>query len=345
MKTGLQGTFVISWSQTQTDGETAAPPTGLAASKAWRWTGDVVRIDGPGAILRLDGANGEAELRRRAAEKVRRLVRAARSNTTDLDAVDLSDMGPLREDNFTVTDGRHAYTVSIVDVPGARPLAMFLDDVPPKDCDLWVVEANVAAARGPVREAPDAGRMICFTPGTQIRVKGGTADVADLTAGDLVQTKDNGLQRVIWAGARRITGARLHIMPELAPIRVVAGALGMDRPESALLVSPEHRMLVKGAEARALFNTEEVLVSARDLVNGRSIWIDRMVREVTYVHVLFERHEIVFANGLETESFHPAQAALSEGQAAEVRALGAPDAAFARRVLTPSEAAILSYAA
>ncbi|MEM1102317.1 MAG: Hint domain-containing protein [Pseudomonadota bacterium] len=345
METGFRGTFVISWSQTQTDGETAAIPSALAASKTWRWTGDVVRVDGPGAILRLDGANGDAELRRRAAERVRRLVGAARANTADLEDVDLADFAPLRDDCFVVTDGRAAYVVTLVDVPGARPLAMFVDDVPPADIDLWIVEARIAPALDrAVCTAPEAGRMICFTPGTQIRLGDGAADVAALKPGDRVQTKDNGLQEVLWVGSRRITGARLHVMPELAPVRLRSAALGSGRPDAELVVSPEHRMLVKGAQARALFNSEEVLVSARDLADGQGVWIDRLVREVTYVHVLFERHEIVFANGLETESFHPAQAALTEAQAEAVRSFSTREEA-ARRVLSKSEAAILGHAA
>ncbi|MEM6727335.1 MAG: Hint domain-containing protein [Pseudomonadota bacterium] len=347
METGCRGTFVISWSQTQTDGEIAAPPTTLAAGKTWRWSGDVVRIDGPGALLRLDGANGEAELRRRAAERVRKLLGAVRFETSNLEDIDARDLGPLRDDCFVVTDGREAFVVSLVEVDGLPPLAMFVDHVPEANCDLWIVEAKVAPRGKFLTEAPEAGQMICFTPGVQIGVAEGTRDVASLAPGDMVQTKDNGLQRVLWVGSRRISGARLHVMPSLLPVRVLAGALGGKRPDAELLVSPEHRMLVQGARARDLFNAEEVLVSARDLVDGRGVWIDRMVQEVTYVHVLFERHEIVFANGLETESFHPVQAAMSVAQRAEVeeRLPGAYDRDFARRVLSRPEAAILSHAA
>ncbi|MEL6690831.1 MAG: Hint domain-containing protein [Pseudomonadota bacterium] len=344
METGFRGTFVISWSQTQTDGENAAKPSALAAGKTWRWDGEVVRIDGPGALLRLDGANGETELRQRAANRVRKLMGAARSHSDDIEAVDFGSVGPLRDNCFAVTDGRTAFVVTIVEAPGCTPLAMFVDAVPPAGVDLWIVEARVDVQGGAMAEA---ARMICFTPGTQIRVAEGAVDVASLKPGDLVQTKDNGLQQVLWTGSRRITGARLHVMPELAPIRMVESALGAGRPDDELLVSPEHRMLLQGAPARDLFNCDEVLVSARDLVNGDTIWIDRMVREVTYVHVLFERHEIVFANGLETESFHPAQAALDAQQMAEVEGLlpGAADGAYARRVLSRPEAAILGHAA
>ncbi|MEM1149142.1 MAG: Hint domain-containing protein [Pseudomonadota bacterium] len=346
METGCRGTFVISWSQTQTDGEKAATPTTLAAGKTWRWDGDVVRIDGPGALLRLDGANGEAELRRRAADRVRKLIGAARAELNNGVQDVVETQGGLRDDCFAVTDGRHAYLVTVLDVQGSTPLAMFVDAVPPTGQDLWVVDANTRALSD-AQPATEPGRMICFTPGTQIRLAEGTMDVAHLRPGDKVQTKDNGLREVLWSGERRISGARLHVMPGLAPVRLLAGALGSERPDDVLLVSAEHRMLVKGPAARDLFNCEEVLVAARDLVNGTTIWVDHMVRSVTYVHVLFEQHEIVYANGLETESFHPAQAALTAIQLDEVRAAlpEATDTAYARRVLSPTEAAILGHAA
>ena len=73
--------------------------------------------------------------------------------------------------------------------------------------------------------------------------------------------RDNGAQMVLWRGERRITGARLHAMPHLRPIRFRQNVVGHNRPAQDLLVSPHHRMLVKGAAARALFNAAEVLVA------------------------------------------------------------------------------------
>jgi len=108
-----------------------------------------------------------------------------------------------------------------------------------------------------------------------------------------------------------MTGARLFAMPKLRLIRIAGNALGFDRPDADLLVSPEHRMLISGAAAQSLFNTSEVLVTAKDLINGSTITVDLQVREITYIHVLLDQHQIVWANGLETESFHPALAALA----------------------------------
>ena len=74
----------------------------------------------------------------------------------------------------------------------------------------------------------------------------------DLREGDMVQTKDNGAQEIVLKCARRMTGARMFAMPHLRPIRIRMGALGVERPDEELLVSPSHRMLIQGDEAMAL---------------------------------------------------------------------------------------------
>jgi hypothetical protein len=127
--------------------------------------------------------------------------------------------------------------------------------------------------------------------------------------------------------------------------------MGQDRPTPDLLVSPQHRMLVKGAAAQALFNTPEVLVAAEHLLNDLSITVDYTLREVTYIHILLGRHNIIWANGLETESFHPANADLDAIEPDQRLALlslmpglaANPDSYgdYARRNLSASEAAIL----
>ncbi|PYC47200.1 hemolysin-type calcium-binding protein [Litorivita pollutaquae] len=353
MKTGFRGTFVISWSQTVVDGLEAAPVQALNVGAAWSWRGDAVRVDGPSDILRLEQADGEAELRKRAARMVRRLVGAAVAQTPQAGQVDLNET--LRDSSFVVTDGAKTYTVTLINVGRrAQPLLMFLDEVPPRDADLWIVHHTLDTAVQTQSGAGEGG-IICFTPGTLIRCEDGPRAVEDLREGDRVLTKDSGAQEIQWTGSRRMSGARLFAMPKLRPIRIRTGALGIERPDAELLVSPEHRMLIQGDEARALFNTSEVLVAAKDLVNGSDIVVDLKVRQVTYVHLLLPSHQIVWANGVETESFHPANAALGTLSPEDRRRLlehlpqleqdplGYGD--FARRNLSASEAAILGHEA
>jgi Hint domain len=352
MRTGFKGTFVISWSQTEVDGLQAAPLNVLNVGASWRWTGQAVRVDAPQSLLVLEGAEGVIDVRKRAARMVRRLIGAAiapahpsvlrgEDNQSDCDQ------------SFVVTDGRRSFLATLIPVPDtAVQLVMFLGDVPPVNSDLWVVRVSIEVPQQ-MGSAASPGGVICFTPGTRIMTPDGTRRIEDLHPGSRIQTKDNGAQEVLWTGHRRMTGARLYAMPHLRPIRFRSGALGIDRPDEDLLVSPQHRMLVKGAAAQSLFHADEVLIAAEDLLNDGSICVDRVLREVTYVHVLLERHQIVWANGLETESFHPSNSALETIDPAQREGLLGilPDLAadpyaygdFARRNLTSSEAAILRH--
>ncbi len=353
METGLGGTFVISWSQTEVDGLEAAPVQSLKVGASWSWHGDAVRVDGAGHVLRLEQAEGEAELRKRAARMVRRLIGAAVTQTQDIDAVKVRM--PLEESGFVVTDGAQSFTVTVIEVGhGAPPLLMFMDRMPPRATDLWVVHHALDVMQLTSRGQAGAG-VICFTPGTRISTPDGPRLVEDMRPGDLVRTKDNGAQEVQWIGARRMTGARLFAYPQMRPIRFRPGALGVERPDQELIVSPDHRMLLRGNAAWALFNTDEVLVAARDLVNGSTIVVDMALKEVTYVHLLLPSHQVIWANGIETESFHPAQAdlaSLSEADRARLLqmfpALEYDPQAYgnsARRALSGSEAAILMHEA
>jgi len=142
----------------------------------------------------------------------------------------------------------------------------------------------------------NATSVPCFVAGTLIATPYGDRRAESLSAGDLVMTKDEGAQPLRWIGARRVSATG-----DFAPIHIRANTLGQHRD---LLVSPLHRVVVKDYLAELLFGEDEVLVAARDLVNDHSI-TRREGGEVTYVHLLFDRHQVVFSEGLETESFLP----------------------------------------
>jgi len=136
----------------------------------------------------------------------------------------------------------------------------------------------------------------CFVAGTLIRTPGGDVPVETLMPGDLVETFDEGAQPVRWAGSRTVKAAGM-----LAPIRIRGGVFGA---HDTLMVSPQHRVLVRDAMAEMLFGEDEVLVAAKDLINDMTI---RQIPggDVTYVHLLFDTHQVVWSNGLATESFLP----------------------------------------
>lgn len=144
--------------------------------------------------------------------------------------------------------------------------------------------------------------IVCFTAGTLIETATGPRPIETLRPGDLVLTRDNGLQPLRWIG-RRKTAAR----GRFAPVRIARGALGNTRD---LLVSPQHRILITGWQAELLFGEAEILVPAIALLNDRTI-TQTPQDSVEYVHILFDRHEIVLAEGIPSESFFPGPNALS----------------------------------
>lgn len=164
----------------------------------------------------------------------------------------------------------------------------------------------------------------CFTAGTMIRTAGGERRVEDLALGDLVWSRDNGLQPLRWIGRRTLRPSELAAQPKLRPIRIRAGALGAGQPLRDLVVSPQHRVLVRSSIAMRMFGAPEVLVAAKQLLSLPGIEVDEAAREVTYLHLMFDRHEVLVSNGAETESLYPgpmALAALGEAAAAEIQAI------------------------
>ncbi len=134
----------------------------------------------------------------------------------------------------------------------------------------------------------------CFVTGTKIATVFGSKSVEKLKVGDVVLTWDHGPQPIRWKMTRTVSGT-----DAFAPILFRAGALGNSND---LLVSPNHRMLIKGPYCTLFFGVDEVLCPAKYLCDDKAIY-PLQIPSVTYVHIMFDRHEIVFSEGIPSESF------------------------------------------
>ncbi|WP_052362656.1 Hint domain-containing protein [Falsirhodobacter sp. alg1] len=148
----------------------------------------------------------------------------------------------------------------------------------------------------------DSTGVPCFTRGTLIETQSGHVAIEDLKAGDMIRTMDRGYRALSWVGSRKLDVVDLTQHPRLLPIRIAAGALGNGMPTTDLLVSPQHRVLLRSAIAERMFGQREVLIAANKLLTVDGIDIVREAAEVEYFHMLFDQHEIVFSNGAATES-------------------------------------------
>jgi len=331
--TGFRGVYAVEWAQTAPGEEWGLAPDLLTLGMSWRWRGVAQRLDAGVAALWLDRPQDRNDARGRARRRIRRLSLAP--------LPELREDAPgeaLPADSLVLTDGHRTYPARIVR-QGARVLLVFHPLLPAPDCELWISALNLP------RAAERRAGVICFLPGTLIATPDGPREVETLEPGARVLTRDSGAQPVLWRGETRLSGAELYLYPHLRPVRIAAGALSGGGGE--LFVSPSHRVLMA---APGLLGGGEVLVAAGDLEDGRHIRRDFTLPSVRYVHLMLERHEILTANGLPCESFHPGLAdprvlhwhartleRAAPGLTADPARYGEP----ARRCLTAGEAGIL----
>ncbi len=153
------------------------------------------------------------------------------------------------------------------------------------------------------------GNIPCFTPGTVIATPTGERLVEDLREGDRIITRDNGFQEIRWVGRRDLSGRELTHAPHLKPILIRAGALGEGLPEHDIVVSPQHRLLISSPQTCLYFEEPEVFASAKHLTSIKGVKVVETI-SVSYIHFMFDRHEVVLSNGTWTESFQPGEQVL-----------------------------------
>lgn len=145
----------------------------------------------------------------------------------------------------------------------------------------------------------------CFTPGTRIATQKGEVAVETLAVGDRIITRDSGIQTLRWVGQRRIGFEGFDVAPHLRPVLIKAGALGRGLPERDMLVSPQHRFLVVEDKAQLFWDEREVLVAAKHLTVLPGVWVATPAAPLTYIHLLFDNHEVILSDGTWSESFQP----------------------------------------
>lgn len=174
---------------------------------------------------------------------------------------------------------------------------------PPNGTQLRVVDEQFTGALS-------YSSVTCFTTGTMIETMAGLVPVEGLKVGDAVRTLDNGYQKIRWIGSKEVTGGELARNPKLLPMRIKAGTVGQGLPERDLYVSRQHRVLIRSKIAQRMFGTSEILVPVIQLACHEGIEIAKDIENVTYWHILFDKHEIIFSEGAPTESLFTGPQAL-----------------------------------
>ena len=160
------------------------------------------------------------------------------------------------------------------------------------------------AFRHAVRPSCGMGRSFAssgLSPDALIQTDTGERPARNLLAGDLVMTRDNGLQPLLWTGrSRDVSG------DGPSPVRFKAR-----HGEGAMLLAPGHLALLSHAKSDLLFGVNEVLARARDLVDLPGV-TPAPKSAPAWVHLLFGAHELVRVAGIWAESLSPDMNAIEQ---------------------------------
>ncbi|KIC51758.1 Hint domain-containing protein [Tateyamaria sp. ANG-S1] len=153
------------------------------------------------------------------------------------------------------------------------------------------------------------GAAVCFAEGTSIQTSSGATSVQNISIGDFVQTKDNGLKEVLWIGKRHIHRAELQRFHQLRPVLIRPGYFGDHGP---LLLSQQHRVLVTGDQLGLSLSCGEAFIKAKHLAEyvPKAARVANGKTNVSYYHILLEGHEVLISGSIETESMFPGAMAL-----------------------------------
>lgn len=186
------------------------------------------------------------------------------------------------------------------------------------------LETTDGGANYGLQTAPNSGTIPCLGTGTHVETADGAVLVEDLRAGMKLRTLDGSYAILRKVLSKKLSARKIEENPKLAPVRIMAGALGLGLPHRDLLVSRQHRMLVASPITKRMFAQDDVLVAAIHMTVLPGIFVETTAREITYFHLVFDAHCVIFAEGAPTESLYlgpQAKAALPRAALNELKAL------------------------
>lgn len=173
-----------------------------------------------------------------------------------------------------------------------------------------------------------ANVCICYAKGTNILTPDGYVPIENLRAGDEIITcgeipegyaptkrlSDGKVQKIVWTG--HYTANNLN--KKSYPVCISKNALGKNMPRTDVFVSPDHGVFVSNN------NEEGKFISAKNLINGSSIYQDTNRTSVDYYHIEVADHSIIIADGLFAESYLDSNKYIRKQNFATSQALNEP---------------------
>lgn len=225
-------------------------------------------------------------------------IRNAASDANEGSGLALTNIDTDTVVSFYSADNIAAFTVSEGAASGATSESILEHtDVEVGESFQWDILGNLTF------ETIDSGdSVLCLAGGTRVETQNGAIPAEDLKIGDMVWTADHGFQPIQWLGKTELSASYLAKNPKQQPITLAKNSLAPGFPQSDLTVSRQHRVVISSPVAERMTGEYEVLVPAVKLLDVVGIAPQAPSDGVTLVHILFERHEVILAEGALVES-------------------------------------------
>ena len=226
---------------------------------------------------------------------------------TQIDGTSYSTNG-LHETTFDLGGSTFGgFIVEATPVGGGTPRFFLIPDdgVSPLDITSVTIQSMTSVVFVDADDAATDDKInlvICFVAGTHLTTPMGPKPVEDLTEGDLVTTRDNGDQPVVWTAETVVPQRAAEQDGRLRAIEFDPGTLAEEMPVRPIRVSRHHRVLVKSRIAERMFGTDEVLVAAKEFLRVPGFRVAKLEHDIHYHHILLPRHSVLQADGVWAES-------------------------------------------
>lgn len=225
-------------------------------------------------------------------------VRNAASDSDEGSGIALTNVDTNTVISFYSADNIPAFTATSGAASGATSESILEHtDVAVGESYQWDINGNLTFD---TIEGGDS--VLCLAGRARVRTERGEMNAQDLNVGDRVWTADHGFQPIKWIGKTELSAQYLSQHPKQHPIILAKNSLGPGFPHSDLIVSRQHRVLVSSPIAERMTGELEVLVPAVKLLDVTGVELSIPDDGITYVHILFEQHEVILAEGALVES-------------------------------------------
>ncbi|NSX55898.1 Hint domain-containing protein [Parasulfitobacter algicola] len=146
----------------------------------------------------------------------------------------------------------------------------------------------------------------------QVRTPCGPRRIEFIRPGDLIITRDRGLQpvRMVWSYC--LEDVQHPTEKPRVPVCLNTRAIGPMMPSRSLVLAPDHKVLVPSYLVASSVTDQGSLLAASGLAGcSKDAFYDNSKTKIEFYNLVFDCHEIIFANGLPVETFHPTVEALS----------------------------------